>query len=522
MHRPRLIPACLVGLVSMALEAQSPAPITLAVDASDAPRRIFHVHESMSAPPGVLTLAYPKWIPGEHGPTGPITDLVGLKVTSGGHAIEWKRVPTDMWSFTLDIPAGAAPLDIAFDYVAPLTSWTSASSQLMVINWWPVVLYPKGPQSNDTLFSPRLKVPAGWKTGTALPIERESGESLVFSPVSLVTLIDSPVLAGAHVNTVELTPGEKPGHWLHIAGDSAASVEITPEDVAHYKRLVAEALALFGARHYANYHFLLTLSDHIPFNGLEHHESSDNRTAERAFLDENARRVLGTLLSHEYVHSWNGKYRTPGRPRLRSHGGLSGAARHRFALGLRRAHGILRRRPRRPKRPALARAVPREPRVARRHHGPPGGPSLAAAGRHGRGRAAPVFREAGVGGLAPRRRLLPRERADLAGGRHADPPEDGRKEVARRFRARVSRSPGRHARGQDVQVRGRRRRAQRRGSLRVGGLSARPDLEGRPARAAGRDPERRMEARLLRRQAGADEGDGGDRPPLRLSGSRSA
>jgi len=89
------------------------------------------------------------------------------------------------------------------------------------------------------------------------------------------------------MNTGELTPGEKPGHWLHIAGDSAASVEITPEDIGHYKRLVAEALALFGARHYENYHFLLTLSDHIPFNGLEHHESSDNRTAERAFLDEN-------------------------------------------------------------------------------------------------------------------------------------------------------------------------------------------------------------------------------------------
>ena len=123
-------------------------------------------------------------------------------------------------------------------------------------------------------------------------------------------LIDSPVLAGANFKTVDLTPGENPGHWLHIAGDSAASVEITPDDVAHYKRLVAEALALFGARHYANYHFLLTLSDHISYNGLEHHESSDNRTGERAFLDESSRKVLGTLLSHEYVHSWNGKYRS--------------------------------------------------------------------------------------------------------------------------------------------------------------------------------------------------------------------
>ncbi|MEP6994840.1 MAG: M61 family peptidase [Acidobacteriota bacterium] len=299
--------ACLCGN----LAAQNPSAITLAVDASDAPRRIFHVRESMSAAPGTLTLLYPKWIPGEHGPTGPITDLVGIKISLAGRPIEWRRVPTEMWAFTCEIPAPGGALDIAFDYVAPLTSWTSASAQLTVINWWPLLLYPQGPQSSDTMFSPRLKLPAGWKSGTALPVERESGNGLAFATVSLVTLIDSPVLAGANFKTVDLTPGEKPGHWLHIAGDSAAAVEITPEDVAHYKRLVAEANALFGARHYANYHFLLTLSDHIPFNGLEHHESSDNRTGERAFLDDSAREVLGTLLSHEYVHSWNGKYRTP-------------------------------------------------------------------------------------------------------------------------------------------------------------------------------------------------------------------
>ena len=307
-----LVLACasLAALASASLPAQTASPITLAVDASDAPRRIFHVRESIPAQAGTLTLAYPKWIPGEHGPTGPITDLVGLKITSGGKPIEWKRSATDMWSFTCEVPAAAA-LDIAFDYVAPLTSWTSATGQLGVINWWPLLLYPTGPRSNDTLFSARLKVPSGWKHGTALPVERESPDSVAFAPTSLVTLIDSPVLIGAHFATIDLTPGEKPGHWLHIAGESAASIEITPDDVAHYKRLVAEANALFGARHYVNYHFLLTLSDHIPFNGLEHHESSDNRTAERAFLDESGRRVLGTLLSHEYVHSWNGKYRTP-------------------------------------------------------------------------------------------------------------------------------------------------------------------------------------------------------------------
>ncbi|HWZ85884.1 MAG TPA: PDZ domain-containing protein [Thermoanaerobaculia bacterium] len=291
--------------------AQTPAPITLAVDASEAPKRIFHVTESIPAAPGALTLVYPKWIPGEHSPSGPITELVGLTLTKNGRPVPWKRVATEMWSFTCDVPAGTGPLEVAFDYVTPLHAATTASARIAIVNWWSVLLYPQGPNDNATPFAPSLRLPGGWKYATALPAAREAGDTITFQRVSLVMLIDSPVLAGAYLKTVDLTPGEKPGHWLHLAGESAASVEIGSEDVAHYKRLVAEALALFGARHYESYHFLLALSDHIPSNGLEHHEASDNRAAERSLTDESARRVLGTLLSHEYVHSWNGKYRRP-------------------------------------------------------------------------------------------------------------------------------------------------------------------------------------------------------------------
>ncbi len=316
MRRNRVWVSCAAAaavwtMAAAAARAAEPAPVEIAVDASEAPRRIFHVKESIPAAAGALTLAYPKWIPGEHGPAGPITDLVGLRLSRDGRPVAWKRVPTDMWEFTCDVPEGKGPLEAAFDYVAPLTSQTTASAQLMILNWWSVVLYPQGPDDNRTPFSPTLRLPAGWKFGTALPVTHESGDSIAFATVSLVQLIDSPVLAGAHMNTVDLTPGEKPGHWLHLAGESAASVVISPADVEHYKRLVAEARALFGARHYDNYHFLLALSDHIPSNGLEHHESSDNRAAERSFLDDSAREVLGSLLSHEYVHSWNGKYRRP-------------------------------------------------------------------------------------------------------------------------------------------------------------------------------------------------------------------
>lgn len=301
--------ALLMGAAAAARGARE--PIALSVDASEAPRHIFHVRETIPVSPGLLTLAYPKWIPGEHSAAGPVADFVGLKITAAGRALPWRRVPTEMWNVTCDVPPGVAAIEVAFDYTPPLHAWTTATDRLLVVNWWPLLVYPRGADDNATVFSPSLRLPAGWKFGTALPVEGQTGDTIRFAPTSLVMLIDSPVLAGAHFRTIDLSPGQKPAHFLHLAADSEAALAIPDEDVAHYRRLVAEAFALFGARHYRDYHFLLTLSDHVPSNGLEHHEASDNRALERSFLDDSARKVLGTLLSHEYVHSWNGKYRRP-------------------------------------------------------------------------------------------------------------------------------------------------------------------------------------------------------------------
>jgi predicted metalloprotease with PDZ domain len=303
----RAIFAALAAALLTQAQAAAAREIALAVDARDAPRRIFRIRESIPVTPGPLTLAYPKWIPGEHGAEGPITDLVGLVIQADGKPVAWRRSPTEMWNFELTVPAGASTLEVSFDYVASLSAYTTATARVAWINWWSVLLYPRGPDANATLFRPTLTLPDGWKYATALPVEKAAGSTVAFAPVSLVTLIDSPLLAGFHFRTVDLSPG----HFLHLAGDSAGSIEISDAEISRYRKLVAEAQTLFGARHYRNYHFLLSLSDQIPSTGLEHHESSDNRAAERAFRDETARQVLGTLLSHEYVHSWNGKYRSP-------------------------------------------------------------------------------------------------------------------------------------------------------------------------------------------------------------------
>jgi predicted metalloprotease with PDZ domain len=263
-----------------------------------------------------MTLLYPKWIPGEHGPTGPITDLAGLKITANGQTVPWKRDSTDMYGFHITVPAGSTELEVAFDFIsapeAPgFSSGGSATTELAVLNWNQVLLYPQGTPADQLRYQANLRVPDAWRYGTALPIARESGNDIEFQPGSLTTLVDSPVSIGRHYRTFDLGKDGSIAHYLHLAGDSDRAIEISPGQLESYKNLVVEAGALFGSRHYANYHFLLTLSDHVASFGLEHHESSDNRIGERSLVDDSARKVEASLLTHEFMHSWNGKFRRP-------------------------------------------------------------------------------------------------------------------------------------------------------------------------------------------------------------------
>lgn len=302
---------------SMAAPAPAPvAPIKITVDASHAPEKILHSTMQIPVRPGPLTLVYPKWIPGEHGPTGPITDVTGLEFFAKGQRLTWRRQLDDMFAFDLNIPEGATTLEARLDLVLPappegFSSGASATTQLDLVSWNQVVLYPKGRGSDEVMFTPTLKVPSGWHYDTALIVASDHGDEATFQTVSLTTLVDSPVLAGAHFRRFPLTPEGPIQHYIDAAADSDAALQIPVETINHYKSLVAETGALFGARHYREYHFLLTLSDHTAHFGLEHHESSDDRVPERTMIDDDLRWLAGALLPHEMTHSWNGKYRRP-------------------------------------------------------------------------------------------------------------------------------------------------------------------------------------------------------------------
>jgi predicted metalloprotease with PDZ domain len=321
-HRLNAVALAACALFAGQVTRAAPA-VTVEVDARDAPRGIERVHLVMPVKPGNLTLLYPKWLPGEHAPDGPIGGLSGLKFSSAGKILTWQRDAVDMYAFHLTIPANAGSLEASFEVLAEHdardpNATRLATDAVAIILWNQVMLYPAGIQSDDLQVAARLRLPTGWSFGTALPKSTTTlpntgtrGEAVEFAQVSLTTLIDSPVLAGRYFRTVEL--GGTPAVYLHLAADSPAALAIPDATAAQMRKLVQEATALFGATHYNEYHFLLSLSDQIDYEGIEHHQSSDNRAAERTLIDADLRRSSDaeTLLPHEYTHSWNGKYRRP-------------------------------------------------------------------------------------------------------------------------------------------------------------------------------------------------------------------
>jgi len=310
----RTLRTLLLVVVAASVSAQT---IRLSVDATDAPRKRLHAHLTIPAHAGPMTLEYPEWIPGEHGPTGPVVNLTGLNFTVGGTTLRWTRDAVHMTAFHVDVPAGATAVDVDLDYLDPVGSGQfsaggSLTQRVAVISWNAVLLYPASPSSDALTYEASLKLPSGWKYATALNTTSTSGDEIHFEPISLTHLIDSPVLAAWNLKSVSIPSASSPfPHRINIAADSDAALKLPDDFAVSYGRLVDEARAIYGAEHFRHYDWLLTLSDSVEHFGLEHHESSDNRTVENELQDEQRRRDLAQLLAHEYSHSWNGKYRRP-------------------------------------------------------------------------------------------------------------------------------------------------------------------------------------------------------------------
>lgn len=296
--------------------ALAQAPIKLAVDLTDAPRKFLHADLQLPAHAGDNKFYFPEWIPGEHAPSGPVDNFAGLTFTAAGQKLPWRRDDVDMFAIHVNVPDGVTELSVHTDFLVTaaasgFSSGASTSTNLAVLNWNELVLYPAGTPPAQIVFEPSVKLPDGWKWGTALTPAGTTANGARFQPVALNTLIDSPLLAGRFFKEIRLAPEVKPEHFLDIAADDPEDLAVRDEQVEEFSNLVRETGALFHSRHYNSYHFLLTLSDQVAHFGLEHHQSSDDRVEARDFLDDDLQILNADLLPHEFTHSWNGKYRRP-------------------------------------------------------------------------------------------------------------------------------------------------------------------------------------------------------------------
>jgi len=294
--------------------AAYPGTIDLRVDATDIEHRLFRVQEKVPVRAGALVLLYPEWLPGNHAPRGPIDSLAGLQIKGGGKAIAWTRDAENMYAFHVRVPAGVSALELEFQFASPQATnqgRVTMTQEILGVQWEKMLLYPAGHYSSRIQFAASLRLPKEWKYATALETQAQDASGIRFGTTSLEILADSPLFAGKYFTRVALDEQSKGAVWLNVVGDSPSEVEIKPEQLAAHRKLVAEAVTLYGSRHFDHYEFLLAVSDNFGGIGLEHHRSSENGVDRGYFKAWDEQGAERSLLPHEMTHSWNGKYRRP-------------------------------------------------------------------------------------------------------------------------------------------------------------------------------------------------------------------
>ncbi len=311
--RRTLVPLAILALVSPTLLQAQKTPIQITADLSEAPRKIYHAEVDIPVQPGPVSLTTPKWIPGNHRPTGPVDQITGVVFTANGKVLPWRRDDQDLYEFHVTVPAGITTLHAHLDCIVT----ARLSAKLAVLEWEKLLLYPAKTPVKDIAIQPSVRVPAGWGIGTALTPtdgydpQHPKGGLTHFAATTVEQLEDSPIITGEYFHEFALAPEVTPKHYIDVVADSPEDSLLRPALLSELNNLVRETGAAYNSRHYNVYHFLLTLSDVAGGEGLEHGQSSDNGVGEKGFSDAAHQLAESDLLSHEFTHSWNGKYRRP-------------------------------------------------------------------------------------------------------------------------------------------------------------------------------------------------------------------
>ena len=306
-------------------------PMRVSVDASEIARKLLHatitipVTRSEGGGDRDVALWYPKWVPGSHGPGGPIANVAGMKITDEeGNPLDWERTAGEVYRIVVSVPEDVTNLKVNLRYITNQPTTNSmghdsfGSPMLGVVSFSTVLMYPEGINIDEQKIPATLKLPSNWKASSALrcPNGAESGEKLHFAPVTLRTLVDSPVMCGVHQRVFDLVEpdfGDSiPPHRLHVFSEVESAVNLHPEILQKLKKMVTQAKFLFGSFPFQEFDILLAASDVLVPNGLEHSRSTLNVvTIDSLRSPQDYKGWMRLLVPHEYVHAWCGKYRRP-------------------------------------------------------------------------------------------------------------------------------------------------------------------------------------------------------------------
>jgi predicted metalloprotease with PDZ domain len=289
-----------------------PGTMALEVDATDLERAVYRVRQTIPVPQGMreMVLQLPEWIPGKHGPRGPINLLADLRFEVDGRPAAWTRDPVEVYAFRVPLPEGAREVTASFVHTSPLQTSegrVTMTREMLNLQFDMMSLYPAGHYVRQIRVTPTVTFPQGWTAYTALDGQRVAGNRVTWDTTDYETLVDSPIFAGAHAQSWDL------GHnvALGTVADEARLLAAQPEHIAPFRKLVDESFAVFGPGHFDHYTFLLALTDRLGGIGLEHQRSSENDYEPEVFLKWDDLAWSRNVIPHEFVHSWNGKYRRP-------------------------------------------------------------------------------------------------------------------------------------------------------------------------------------------------------------------
>ena len=307
LSKPQPVP--IVDTIPAPVDIPYPGTMRLEIDATDVTQGVFRTKQTIPvAKAGPMTLLYTKWLPGTHAPRGELEKLAGLVIRANGKRLDWTRDTGDVYAFHIDVPQGARQLDIELQFLSATKADQGRvvmTPAMLSLQFGSMSLYPAGYFTRQIPVAAKVTYPAGWTAVSGLPA-KAAGATYSYAPTNFEVLVDSPVVAGRYYRQWPLTAKVDMNMWADSDAEFAA---VKPEHIDAFKRTTEQAIKLFGAEHYDHYEFLHTLSDSLGGIGLEHHRSTEIGRPTGYFSGWDTGAPGRNVIPHEFVHSWNGKFR---------------------------------------------------------------------------------------------------------------------------------------------------------------------------------------------------------------------